>query len=113
MNRKILLTNCPNCGGTLTESGDCPYCKTKVRFENELNISTGDEDVPERVEILIKRTCGNTVNIIPFEGYLERVETYDYVDPVYVEYNGKRDLISLDRTVDMSLTFRGSVIDMK
>ena len=81
----VLLTNCPNCGGTLLESGLCPYCGTKVRYENELNIS-----VNEPIEILIKHKSTDSegkeiTHIIPFKGYIKQVtQKYDTID-VYAD----------------------------
>ena len=77
----MLLTNCPNCGGILLDSGVCPYCQTKVRYENELNIS-----VNEPIEILIKHKSidsnGNEVtHLIPFKGWMKQItKTYNTVD---------------------------------
>lgn len=71
--RKMLITNCPNCGGELAHSGECEYCRTKVRLENELRV-----DSREPIEILIKRTerynGKEHITLIPFRGFLIRME---------------------------------------
>ena len=71
--RKMLITNCPNCGGELPQNGECKYCGTKVRFENELRV-----DSREPIEILIKRTerynWEEHIVLIPFNGFLIRME---------------------------------------
>ena len=71
--RKMLITNCPNCGGELQSTGECKYCGTHVRFENELNISAG-----ERVEILIKKTEKHDgkecISLVPFRGFLTSID---------------------------------------
>jgi hypothetical protein len=85
MDNKMLITNCPNCGGDLLESGNCPYCGTKVRYENEISVNTDEFGTPERVEILIKRQHGDTVYITPFVGYLESI-SYDTVFDINAIY---------------------------
>ena len=78
----MILTNCPNCGGTLLDSGFCPYCKTKVRYENEITISNRCKPV----EILIKYIEEGDVpvaHMVSFRGTLTRVE--EMYDPIYTD----------------------------
>lgn len=73
---RALTTNCPNCGGVL-DNGNCPYCGTKVRYANELDIECGDSHRPVEVQLNIKR--GDTVTILPLRGYISEVSiTHDH-----------------------------------
>lgn len=63
-----LLTNCPNCAGELHSDGYCPYCKTKVRYANELDIQGGGICSGDLVEIAINVKQGNKTIIYPFVG---------------------------------------------
>ena len=107
--KNMLITNCPNCGGELPESGNCKYCGTKVRFENELNI-----DEREPVEILIKRTAKgsngeNILSFIPFRGFLIRL---DYEYPV-LECSCLSDnkYVNIQSNIpDVTLTFNGTIL---
>lgn len=88
-----LLTNCPNCAGELNSDGTCPYCKTKVRYANELDIQAGSPwvDGYNPVEIAIKVKRGNETIVYPFEGYLSsmKVQHEAYMLPrVELTFNG-------------------------
>jgi hypothetical protein len=69
-----MLTNCPNCGATLTKDGWCNYCKTKVRLANLMDIDR--ETMQYRlVEILLRfKNPDGTLILMPFEGYLSEVD---------------------------------------
>lgn len=68
---RMLVTNCPNCGGVLNE-GKCPYCDTQVRFANELDIKANDIS-RSRVQISLNVKRGNETIIFPFVGYLHEI----------------------------------------
>lgn len=89
--KRMLLTNCPNCGGELTSEGFCNYCKTKIRYANEIEISNDSMfSMPGAVEILIKVKRGNEIVLVPFRGCLEMIEEhFDTVCamPLYNNYN--------------------------
>lgn len=65
-----LATNCPNCGGVLS-NGLCPYCGTKVRYANEIDIEGGFNNQPVEVQLNIKQ--GNSVLVLPLRGYISEV----------------------------------------
>lgn len=71
-----LIHNCPNCGGELTEKGDCKYCNTKIRLENRISVDTSKCELIE-IELRIKR--GDTICITPIKGFIESI---DYQIPV-------------------------------
>jgi hypothetical protein len=106
--KNMLITNCPNCGGELPENGNCKYCGTKVRFENELNLNER-----EPVEILIKRTSKgsngeNILSFIQFRGYLTAI---DYEYPV-LECSCLSDNMytSIQSNIpNVTLTFNGTI----
>jgi len=67
---RMLSTNCPNCGGVL-DDGKCPYCGTKVRFANEIDLldfGSGE------TEICINLKKGNDTFVLPIRGRLTSVE---------------------------------------
>lgn len=39
---KEQLNNCPNCGGTLDDTGRCVYCKTKVYDLTDIDLDGND-----------------------------------------------------------------------
>lgn len=107
--KKMLITNCPNCGGELPENGNCKYCGTKVRFENELNI-----DEREPVEILIKRTSKgsngeNILSFIPFRGFLISLDyEYPVLDCFCLSDNMYTSIQS--NIPNVTLTFNGTIL---
>lgn len=85
-----LLTNCPNCAGVLNSDGSCPYCKTKVRYTNELDIQA-DRLCGEQVELLINIKRGDETIMYPFIGYLDSMEMrygFHEVPLVQLIFNG-------------------------
>lgn len=110
--KNMMITNCPNCGGELTESGFCKYCKTHVRYENELNI--GKNDV---VEILIKHHStdkdGNNCAIItPFRGYL--VSFHEEIPILYADcLSDFNSHIIRGNRVEVELTFHVTIGDVR
>lgn len=100
-----LLTNCPNCGGTLLDSCLCPYCKTKVRYENEITIS----DRYKPVEILIKYIEEGDVHVthmVSFRGTLKRVE--EMYDPIYIDLD--QGFHTLKNKPIITLEFEGTYL---
>ena len=76
---RLLLTNCPNCAGELDSDGFCPYCKTKVRYANELDIQGDSSWIGGNpVEIAIKVKRGDETVVYPFEGYLSSMNVSYY-----------------------------------
>lgn len=53
------LKNCPSCGGTLDDTGRCPYCNSKVYDLTDINI-----DVNSRDKIKLKLKNGEKAMII-------------------------------------------------
>lgn len=102
---KNMLTNCPNCGAALRSDGYCEYCKTKIRYANELEIESGLFDRCE-VEILLKHHNGDgTVVVAPFKGWLSTmtVTTGDSAD-LFVDGMVFHRVVSPPRA---ELTFEG------
>jgi len=102
--RDILLTNCPNCGGELTGDGFCAYCKTKVRYANEIILEDEDWFTGNDVEIMIKRKIDDTVYLVPFVGSLTEIKQDFYTDDYYIEYDAIRN-----GSPEVTLTFRGTM----
>ena len=67
-----LMSNCPNCGGVLDESGYCPYCETKVRFANEIDITSGLFG-SENVELMIHINQGDETILLPVIGKIRSI----------------------------------------
>lgn len=108
--RDTLLTNCPNCGGELTGDGFCAYCKTKVRYANEIILEDEGWFTENDIEIMIKRKIGDTVYLVPFVGSLTEIEQDFCIDNRYIEYEDKKTLISLiHKSPEVSITFRGTM----
>ena len=77
-----LTTNCPNCGGILSE-GRCPYCGTHVRYANELDIGFGRQ--PIEVQLNIKQ--GDSVLIMPLYGCITEISTtYNHLAEPEVQF---------------------------
>ena len=114
--RKLLLTNCPNCGAQLNAAGDCAYCLTKVRYENSIRLSE-DDPFYNQCEILIKRerndADGNKyVVYVPFVGRLTSVEMSTFVDSCYVsDITGSTRTYSRAPVNEMRLLFDGYVAE--
>lgn len=53
------LKNCPSCGGTLDDTGRCPYCNSKVYDLTDINI-----DVNSRDKIKLKLKCGKNTMVV-------------------------------------------------
>lgn len=104
----VLMHNCPNCGGTLTDDGFCEFCKTKIRYANEITLCESDYFTGNEVEILIKRKIGDSTYVVPFSGYLSEVHR-EVAEPCYIEYGNERVPFrcSPDR---MRLIFEGHVM---
>lgn len=111
MKEYVLLHNCPNCGGTLTDDGFCEFCKTKIRYANEMTLEDSDYFSGNEVEILIKRKVGDTTYVLPFVGYLSEIHR-EISEPHYIEYDGNRIPFKCgsDR---MKLTFDGHALHTK
>ena len=68
-----MLTNCPNCGAVLRSDGYCEYCKTKVRYANEVELSwIGHKIKP--IEILLKFEEDDGTTYMPLRGYIDTIE---------------------------------------
>ena len=72
-----LLHNCPNCGAPLQADGYCQYCKTKIRYANELEVKQIDRYSQEPMEILLKVKQGDQTIIYPIKGQLSSI-SIDY-----------------------------------
>lgn len=89
---KKILTNCPNCGAPLSSDGYCEYCKTKVRYINEVEydtlLSSGaiTEILPTEILFKFKAEDGSLV-VIPFIGKPENI-TIEYEDRCAVGRGG-------------------------
>lgn len=103
----MLETNCPNCGGELTKEGNCNYCKTKVRYENVLNLS-GDFD-NEKVEILLKRTASNgDVYYLPISGYVTQIELSNEPMFSYCCYGNTIKYARINDSMKIKLSIEGT-----
>ena len=78
--QRRLLTNCPNCAGELHSDGYCPYCKTKVRYANELDIQAGGLCYGDFVEIAINVKQGDKTIVYPFVGRIRSLEISHVID---------------------------------
>ena len=102
---RVLTTNCPNCGGVLN-NGNCPYCGTKVRYANELDIECGNCHQPVEVQLNIKR--GDTVTILPLRGYISEVSiSHDH----YTHYADRRALFHTLGQSNVEFIFNGVIDD--
>lgn len=106
--KDILLINCPNCGGELTGDGFCAYCKTKVRYANEIILEDEDWFTGNDVEIMIKRKTGDTVYLVPFVGSLTEIKQDFCTDDLYIEYDNKKIPIR-NSSPEVTITFRGTM----
>jgi hypothetical protein len=106
--KDTLLINCPNCGGELTGDGFCAYCKTKVRYANEIILEDEDWFTGNDVEIMIKRKIGDTVYLVPFVGSLTEIKQDFYTDNYYIEYDDKKIPIR-NSSPEVTLTFHGTM----
>ena len=101
-----LLHNCPNCGAPLEADGYCVYCKTKIRYANELEVKQFDRYSQEPMEILLKIKDGDHTIIFPIKGYLKEI-TREYTSDS-VNYDGyvlcSRNPTSISFTVEGYLT---------
>lgn len=71
-----MLTNCPNCGATLTKDGWCDYCKTKVRLANLMDIDQESmKYLPVEILLRFKNPDGALV-LMPFQGHLSEVDVH-------------------------------------
>ena len=94
-----LLHNCPNCGGPLTSDGFCEYCKTKIRYANEIEIhSMYGFYKPVEILIKIENHDKNETLLFPFKGYLGNMSINKF---------------SCEVTPDVELTFNGTFIRHK
>ena len=111
MKEYVLLHNCPNCGGTLTDDGFCEFCKTKIRYANEMTLEDKDYFSGNEVEILIKRKVGDTTYVLPFIGYLSEIHR-EIAEPVYCEY-GNKTVPFRQQSDRVKLTFEGHALHTK
>ena len=103
-----MLTNCPNCGATLTKDGWCDYCKTKVRLANLMEVSQGYYN-QKPVEILLKiNNLDGTVVYMPFIGMLSEIEVKYNHDAVYFD----NELYMVSNNPDIQLTLNGHLCDL-
>lgn len=106
MKVNTLITNCPNCGGELTEEGFCNYCNTKVRLANKVEVDISSF-LNSKVEIELKVKQGDKTVIIPFTGMLT---SYDILyDPVFCEIGNHHRCIG-NNDPRVTLTFEGHVM---
>lgn len=76
----MLETNCPNCGGTLLDSGKCPYCGTIVRYANELSLDISEYGYIEPITLKLMIKKGDTVYIVPLKGAINSItQSYDTI----------------------------------
>ncbi len=90
---KKLVHNCPNCGAPLDANGYCAYCKTKIRYANELEFQTFNCNAyPGLTEMLLKIKNGDETILYPFKGYLENISlnslSYDSYPEISVSFRG-------------------------
>ena len=104
---RVLKTNCPNCGGVLN-AGNCPYCGTKVRYANEIDIERGNGYQPVEVQLNIRQ--GDTVTILPLRGHISEVSvTYDH----YEHYADGRALLYSQGQRSVEFVFNGVIDDRR
>lgn len=100
-----LLHNCPNCGAPLEADGYCVYCKTKIRYANELEVEQINSYFQKPMEILLKIKQGDQTIIFPIKGYLKEI-TRGYMSDS-VSYDDRvicRNPTSISFTVDGYIT---------
>lgn len=103
----MLETNCPNCGGTLLDSGKCPYCGTIVRYANELSLDISEYGYIKHIEIKLMIKKGDAVTIIPLKGHINTITTI--FEPVHVECTNGKNVLFNNNGVRYNIDFEGYV----
>ena len=103
-----LLHNCPNCGAPLEADGYCQYCKTKIRYSNELEVEQINRFYQKPMEILLKVKEGDNTIIFPIRGYLSEITLDRYSDSVSCE-----NMIMYRHPTDISFTVDGYLTDLE
>lgn len=99
-----LLTNCPNCGGELLIDGVCPYCGTKVRYANELDIDRNKNSI----ELILRIKKGNELLILPTCGIIEELSiNYSNYDGFYCDGT----LVKTIGHTEIDFSFHGVICD--
>lgn len=97
MQKRMLVTNCPNCAGELAKDGKCPYCGTHVRMANELDIDATNWWGSDTVSIQINIKRGDETIILPVRGQIGSL-TINHSPHSYpeVEFDFYGSVISLE-----------------
>lgn len=87
--KRVLITNCPNCGASIERDGNCKYCGTHVRYANEIDINASNFYNTSDVEIMLNIKQGDAVTILPLRGHIESVNVtrVGYLELPEVEFN--------------------------
>jgi hypothetical protein len=67
---KRLIDNCPNCAAPLKADGYCEYCKTKIRYANEIEI---DSIYSPQIELILKIKNKDEIVLIPCKGTIDNI----------------------------------------
>lgn len=99
-----LLTNCPNCGAPLRSDGYCEYCKTKIRYANEVELSRIGHNI-KPIEILLKFQENDGTVFMPVRGYVDTIEINRELESAYY-YEGA---MVTNRLTQVSFVFNGYI----
>lgn len=106
-----LIHNCPNCGATLRHDGYCEYCKTKIRYANELEIQRLAYHV-KPIEMLLKVVKEDHTILIPVRGHISSLNLSRENDyPTF--YGDNQVLSSMSSQTNVSFEFDGRLIDLE
>lgn len=105
-----MLTNCPNCGGVLESNGYCPYCCTKVRYANEVDIEgSGGFNFHDQIELMFRVKRGDEIVIFPVVGYFDEITMRPEIDSFYDVTGRPVGIFNLGTNVE--LHFTGQLIE--
>lgn len=105
-----MLTNCPNCGGVLESNGYCPYCCTKVRYANEVDIEgRGGFNFHDQVELMFRVKKGDETVIFPVVGYFDTITMRP--DHMGITDVYGREVKAIHLGTDVELHFTGRLIE--
>ena len=106
-----LLHNCPNCGAPLRHDGYCEYCKTKIRYANELEIQRLAYHV-KPIEMLLKVVKEDHTILIPVRGHISSLNlSHENDGPTF--YGDNQVLSVMSPQTNVSFEFDGCLVDLE
>ena len=106
-----LIHNCPNCGAPLEADGYCKYCKTKIRYANELDIESFGKFGLSAVEILLKIKDGDSIILLPVRGYIPAISVSLRSDAITCDDVMGSSYMYRPSTSEVEFEFQGYIIN--